>query len=62
MIRNSEKLNTVYLQVRINLMFLILAVALEGAMVVYWMMVLEPQVMEKVSITANRMAQSQALF
>jgi len=56
------KLNTTYLQTRINFMFLILAVALEGAMAIYWMTVLEPQVMEKVRITANRMAQSQAHF
>jgi len=52
--------NTSSLQLRINLMFLALTVALEGLMITYWIWVLEPQVMEKVKISAFRMAQSQA--
>ncbi len=59
MIINSQKLTTTYLQARINLIFFILALALEGLMIIYWIAVLEPQVMEKISLTANRLAQSQ---
>lgn len=59
MTRDSQKLNTRHLQARINFIFFILAIALEGLMIIYWIAVLEPQVMEKMSITANRLAQSQ---
>ncbi|MCP4109334.1 MAG: GHKL domain-containing protein [Desulfobacteraceae bacterium] len=59
MIINTQKLTATHLQARINLIFFILAIALEGLMITYWIAVLEPQVMEKMSLAANRLAQSQ---
>ncbi len=48
------------LQIRINLLFVFLVTALEGFMAVYWFIVLEPRVMEKVQASSRRLAQSQA--
>lgn len=39
-------------------MFLLLAVGLEGLMCVYWMAILEPQLMNKAEVTARALAQS----
>lgn len=43
-------------------MFLVLALLLEGSLLIYWMMVLEPQVMKKIRLTADRLSQSQAHY
>lgn len=45
-------------QTWIPLMFLFLAAGLEGLMAVYWMAVLEPQLMAKAEVTARALAQS----
>ncbi len=50
------------LQIRINIMFLVLALLLEGSLLVYWMWVLEPQIMKKIRLTADRLSLSQAHY
>ncbi|MCP4688278.1 MAG: hypothetical protein GY859_09515 [Desulfobacterales bacterium] len=60
MSEKRKKLDANSLQTRINLLFLLLVVGLEGLMAVYWLVVLEPRVMERVRVSAERLAQAQA--
>ncbi len=54
-----KKLSSTSLQTRINFLFLLLVVGLEGLMAAYWLVALEPRVMERVRASADRLARAQ---